>query len=410
MVIFLIFSAPARAQAANQPSEWAAAPIRVAQAAGIISDDFAGRKFTENITRADFCALLIQSFRISGYPLPESANYHPFSDTEDKNAAAAYLLGLTSGTGQGVFSPQAALTREMAVAMLGKFRILYQGTDDLMDEKAAERTLQLNIKDRKQISDWAVRSMADAYARGIISGTGPGTLSPQNSVTREQAVVMALNTLTYSNEERRRAGTTGFSSPEIREVVKEYTVSSRSQGSSWQPDPSRGVYGHDHDSSGYRELAAQTKVSFSSATEAQKYMTKITVQVWQLQSDGSKIPGTLSMTVHNAVAEDVKAIFAEIFNGPEQFPIKSSTYSYSFRGDSQHSSGLAIDINPEENYFIDNNGKIKSGKLWKPGENPWSIVPGGDVVQAFNKYGWHWSPDMHWSNGKDYMHFSLSGT
>lgn len=50
------------------------------------------------------------------------------------------------------------------------------------------------------------------------------------------------------------------------------------------------------------------------------------------------------------------------------------------------------------------------GTLWKPGQNPYSIVPDGDVVQVFNRYGWHWSPDMHWSNGADYMHFSLFGT
>ena len=93
-----------------------------------------------------------------------------------------------------------------------------------------------------------------------------------------------------------------------------------------------------------------------------------------------------------------------------KIPIKSCV-GYAYRsGRSEHNNGTAIDINPAENYFVDREGKIKAGTLWKPGQNPYSIVPDGDVVQAFNRYGWHWSPDMHWSNGADYMHFSLFGT
>jgi hypothetical protein len=149
---------------------------------------------------------------------------------------------------------------------------------------------------------------------------------------------------------------------------------------------------------------------FRNAEEAFPHMKSITVQVWQLTSSGTKTTGTITFKVHPDVFEDVEKIFAEIYQGEEKFPIKSCSGYANRGGTSQHNFGLAIDINPDENYFIVKNGAIKAGKLWKPGENPYSILPNGDVVKAFKKYGWHWSPDMGWSSGADYMHFSLSGT
>lgn len=148
---------------------------------------------------------------------------------------------------------------------------------------------------------------------------------------------------------------------------------------------------------------------FDSKAEADMNMVRVTVKVWDLDRSGNKITVSKTLTVNKNVADDVKKIFEEIYNGKEKFPIKEIG-AYSYRdGKSQHSNGTAIDINPNENCFLRSDGSIASGSYWKPGEDPYSIVPGGDVVRAFNKYGWHWSPDMDWPNGKDYMHFSLLG-
>ncbi len=152
------------------------------------------------------------------------------------------------------------------------------------------------------------------------------------------------------------------------------------------------------------------KQQFASRSEAEENMTKITIKVWNLTDSGSKVTSNRTLTVNKNVAEDVIKIFDEIYNGAEKFPIKDVS-GYAFRdGNSQHSNGTAIDINPNENYFVTWKGKILAGSLWEPGENPYSILPDGDVVRAFNMYEWHWSPDMKWPNGADYMHFSLIGT
>ncbi len=102
----------------------------------------------------------------------------------------------------------------------------------------------------------------------------------------------------------------------------------------------------------------------------------------------------------------MKSIFTEIYNGPEKFPIKSlGGYNWRSNGlTSLHSTGRAIDINPDENPQISADGEVLVGKKWEPGINPYSITPDGDVVKAFSKKGWTWGAGF---SRADYMHFDF---
>ena len=102
----------------------------------------------------------------------------------------------------------------------------------------------------------------------------------------------------------------------------------------------------------------------------------------------------------------IQAIFEEIYNGDEQFPIKD-VGCYRWEYGSEHMPGLAIDINHNENCEI-RGGVITTGSYWKPGEDPYSIPADGDVVNAFKKYGFGWGGN--WRSVKDYMHFSYFST
>ena len=150
--------------------------------------------------------------------------------------------------------------------------------------------------------------------------------------------------------------------------------------------------------------------SFTSSKAASAQMKTITVKTWDINSSGKKYTRTFRLTVHKNIASTVQQIFKEIYNGKEKFPIHSLG-GYSWRGDnsySEHCEGLAIDINPDENAMIRySDGASLSGGFYKPGKNPYSIKPDGDVVKAFEKYGFCWGI---WSNKADYMHFSYFGT
>lgn len=148
---------------------------------------------------------------------------------------------------------------------------------------------------------------------------------------------------------------------------------------------------------------------YASKEEADRHMKTITVNVWDFAADGvTKVTKQRTIVVHENIAPTVQQIFKEIYEGKERFPIKN-VGGYSWRGEtsnSEHCCGLAIDINWEENYLIDN-GVIISGKCYQPGINPYSIPTDGEVAKIMNKYGFS---QGIWGNRCDYMHFSYFGT
>lgn len=149
---------------------------------------------------------------------------------------------------------------------------------------------------------------------------------------------------------------------------------------------------------------------YPNSTEAASHQVTVSVQVWDLDADGNKITRTARFQIHEALADTVKQIFAEIYAGGERFPIKSLG-GYCWRGDgssSEHCLGTAIDINPDENYMCTNSGAALTGTHWSPGSDPYSIPANGEVVRIFAKYGFGWGGT--WNSKKDYMHFSYFGT
>lgn len=136
---------------------------------------------------------------------------------------------------------------------------------------------------------------------------------------------------------------------------------------------------------------------------ASQEMVWVEIPVWRLKN-GQKVAGTAKVQVLGAIADEVRAIFTEIYNGPEQFPIESvGGYSWRSNGlSSNHSAGLAIDINPDQNPQVRADGTVLVGSKWEPGVNPYSIGRDSDVLKAFGKYGWSWGAGY---STKDYMHF-----
>jgi len=226
-----------------------------------------------------------------------------------------------------------------------------------------------------------------AYGKGILTGYEDGSFQGDRTLTRAEAAAVIVRLFWGS---RRK------DVPGVEEVIP---VTSPSASFAFQ---------YRNMSVAERRLALfgdANKTSFHSAAEAGDYIVDITVPVWKINSSGQKYASTAYLQVHRLVADEVKLIFEEIFNDPEKFPIKSiggARYSDELR----HAWGCAIDINPNENYYIHYASGQVVGNCWSPGENPYSISPNGSVVRAFAKYGWGWG-GQGWSSGVDYMHFSI---
>jgi hypothetical protein len=77
---------------------------------------------------------------------------------------------------------------------------------------------------------------------------------------------------------------------------------------------------------------------------------------------------------------------------------------------SSHAYGLAIDVNPVENPYLDR-GRVhpRAGRAYldRTRRRPGMAVPGGVLVRAFASVGWQWGG--RWSASPDYQHFSATG-
>jgi hypothetical protein len=77
---------------------------------------------------------------------------------------------------------------------------------------------------------------------------------------------------------------------------------------------------------------------------------------------------------------------------------------------SSHAYGLAIDVNPVENPYLDR-GRVhpRSGRAYldRSRRRPGMALPGGVLVRAFASVGWQWGG--RWSSSPDYQHFSATG-
>lgn len=78
---------------------------------------------------------------------------------------------------------------------------------------------------------------------------------------------------------------------------------------------------------------------------------------------------------------------------------------------SQHSYGLAIDVNPVQNPYVGRSGAVEPvaarAYLDRSRREPGMIHADDVVVRAFAAVGWGWGG--HWTSIKDYQHFSATG-
>ncbi|WP_305116438.1 S-layer homology domain-containing protein, partial [Acutalibacter muris] len=136
-----------------------------------------GGRPNDRITRAEMAAVLNRAFgfRRTG-PIP-------FTDVSKKawyynDIVVSYNEGILSGTSRTTASPKASVTREQALALLGRC-LRYQ-------ENAGEVT---DFTDGKNFSNWSSIYVRSALLAGIISSTS-GNFRPKSAATRGEIAVM----------------------------------------------------------------------------------------------------------------------------------------------------------------------------------------------------------------------------
>ncbi len=120
-------------------------------------------------------------------PLPEGH----FKDTDDLWVRKAAALGLVNGIDDGSrFSPNGYISREQLSAVLCRTITYLEGQTGV--EVLPTSGDLSGYSDGDQVSAWAREPMAALCAAGILQGTSDTTLSPKDTTTVEQAILLTL--------------------------------------------------------------------------------------------------------------------------------------------------------------------------------------------------------------------------
>jgi len=172
------------------PSSWAISYIDDAYNNGLTTDStLVG--FKDDITRGEFCELVINMYElVTGLSEPV-VNEHVFSDTNDADVLKAYELGIVNGYTDGTFREDALISRQELITMFYRSIVA-------LDEHIADNTYApLTFADANQVANFAKPASEFMVGEGLINGVGANNLAPQATATKEAALKIVLGVFEY---------------------------------------------------------------------------------------------------------------------------------------------------------------------------------------------------------------------
>lgn len=133
------------------------------------------------ITRAEFASLLVNVFSL------DKIGPSSFTDTRghwaEDDISIAHYAGIVSGYDLKYFAPDDLITREAMMVML------------LKAANISGKSENVDYKDAKEISTWALPYFSTALEYNIITGYPDRLLKPKNNASRGEAVTVIIKTL-----------------------------------------------------------------------------------------------------------------------------------------------------------------------------------------------------------------------
>ncbi len=145
---------------------WAKEEMAEAEERGLIPETFAKKDATKAITRLDFAAVAVKLYEAISGKKAEKATSNPFTDTSDEYVLKAYALGITKGTSETTFTPNAEITRAQMATMLTR-ALSKAGINTEYDITNTTR-----FADDNELSDWGRLSVYFMAKEEIIKGIG----------------------------------------------------------------------------------------------------------------------------------------------------------------------------------------------------------------------------------------------
>ncbi|MHA7966874.1 S-layer homology domain-containing protein [Paenibacillus sp. CAU 1782] len=146
------------------------------------------------ITRAEFAAIVVRALGLKAEQGPV-----PFEDVQPSQwyagaVATASAYGLINGYEDGTFHPSETITREQAMAILySAMHVTGLGTDRTPNEE-----LLAAYQDENEVSGWARNAVSAVLTEELVFGRGPELLAPKATVTRAEVALLVQRLLKQS--------------------------------------------------------------------------------------------------------------------------------------------------------------------------------------------------------------------
>lgn len=172
-------------------SSWAEEELNKAKDNNLVPIIFNGADLTADITRLEFAHVAVVLYeKITGAPAKiDGEVVNPFTDTADGVVVVAYNLGITNGTSDTTFTPDALITREQMATMMTR-ALNKAGIDTGVD---LEKTTK--FADDADMHSWSRESIYYMSNIEIIKGIGNNKFGVSGNATREQALLISVRSL-----------------------------------------------------------------------------------------------------------------------------------------------------------------------------------------------------------------------
>ena len=423
-----------------------------------------------SMTRAMFVTVLGRFAGVTEVDFDAQQAAGLYTDVQPERYYAPYILwatryGIANGMGDGSFAPNDPITREQMATFMVRFAQIYN-----YDLTAITEDIVAAFADEDLVGNYAKAAVETMRFTGLVNGVkeadGTYRFNPKANATRAECATV-FRRLTQSLQYREdqllvmpteiNIGDAGLTLYLGESYALSYTIApanATNQTVTWlSSDPTvvtvdnggiltcaaagtaeilaytcngfydvctvtvtEGYIGCADESyfskcmNIFGEYTTDPRHYYSSAEEVKAHLVTVKVQVWDFADSTrtTKITKTLSVTVHENIALTVEKIFAEIYACEAQYPI-NYIGGYRWANNSEHTPGLAIDVNANENPYVSKTGVVLVGSHFDPENDEYSMPIDGEVQQIFEKYGF--TRGIYWNSGnKDYMHYSFFGT
>lgn len=187
-----VFSASAATvdEFSDMPNDWSTPALTAAVENGLLTGSDGLILPKDNLTRAQMATIIVRAFAASSKDDLAGFTDVPASKWYFEYMQKAVAMGVFTGDGSGLLTPDNNITREQVFTVLARAFKLSDGDLSVLDKFA----------DGADVSSWAKGYTAALVANGYVNGSD-GRLNPKNNITRAEFAQIMFNMIKFYVDE-----------------------------------------------------------------------------------------------------------------------------------------------------------------------------------------------------------------